>query len=167
MVAKLGGKPSWLTCLSAISEETLSKNLTGSVDDSKIAWIVRMRSLIQECQELDLIIINLRNALDSYMEAADKMQKPLNENQIAKIEEKVKAAQTIYLSGQNYLIELPLLLERNADISLPEPISDGTLKPRLAPLQLPSFKDNYGNGNISGEFSMPSPTRATSAKSRG
>ncbi|VDO39930.1 unnamed protein product [Haemonchus placei] len=69
-----------------------------------IAWIVRI-GCAGYTSRTDLKMKNLQNAHDCYMEAADEMQQLPHEKQMAKIEEKVEAAQTIYLKGQNHLIK--------------------------------------------------------------
>lgn len=58
---------------------------------------------------------------------------------MAKIEQNIDSAQATHLKGQNRLTELYLILEQNADAPMSSPISEETVKSRLAPLHIPKF----------------------------
>uniref|UniRef100_A0A7I4YV34 Uncharacterized protein n=1 Tax=Haemonchus contortus TaxID=6289 RepID=A0A7I4YV34_HAECO len=82
---------------------------------------------------------NLQQSLDNYIEAADELQPSPDENQMAKFEQNIDSAQATHLKSRHRLNELCLLLEQNADAPMSSPISEETVKPRLAPLHIPKL----------------------------
>ncbi|VDO44206.1 unnamed protein product [Haemonchus placei] len=119
-----------------------------------------------ERHELEINMANLQQALDNYIEAAGELQPPPDENQMTKIEQDIDSAQATHLRGQNRLTELCLILEQNADAPMSSPISEETVKPRLAPLHIPRFDGRLWKWDPFGEFSKPLSTEGISARQR-
>uniref|UniRef100_A0A7I4YDK6 Mediator of RNA polymerase II transcription subunit 8 n=1 Tax=Haemonchus contortus TaxID=6289 RepID=A0A7I4YDK6_HAECO len=120
MAVRLSGEQPWLTRMNAMLRETLEKHAVSNhersfEEDFNPHFLRRLR---QERCELEINMAKLQKALDNHIEAADELQPPPDENQMAKIEQNIASAQATYLKGQNRLTALCLILGQNADVPM-------------------------------------------------
>ncbi|XGW07577.1 hypothetical protein V3C99_010609, partial [Haemonchus contortus] len=143
MAVRLSGKQSWLTRMNAVLRGTLEKHAVSNHDGSSEEDFNPnfLRRLRQERHELEINMANLQQALDNYIEAADELHPPPDENQMAKIEQNIDSAQATHLKGQNRLTKLYLILEQNAELSYLLEALEGPAKDTVSKLQVTA--DNY------------------------